>query len=141
MNAFAKLLLDAKAVSIRDINGGEQPFLYSSGNYGPGYVMVKGLVGRRMVLDDLVYALSRKLLTGVGGIQFIAANATGGMIPGWMLAENLAKPYVYVRGTRKKGGHKELVTGAANNDEIKKGDNALGTRTSEKDTRCRIYSA
>lgn len=34
-------------------------------------------------------------------------------------------PYVYIRDTRKKGGHKELITGIDQNDEIPPGSNGL----------------
>jgi len=35
------LILKAGAVEIRDIGAGEEPFVYSSGNHGPGYIDIK----------------------------------------------------------------------------------------------------
>lgn len=131
--ALALKILQEKAVVIRDVDGGEKPFLYSSGNWGPGYCMIKGLVGKKWLMKELVWALSAMVAKAAPKLEFVAANATGGMVPGWMLSEDLEMdtrlnrpvPYVYVRGTRKKGGHGELVTGIANNDLIGRGQRAL----------------
>lgn len=63
--------------------------------------------------------------------DFVAANATGGMVPGYELRGKFQEltgkriPYVYVRGSRKPGGHKELVTGISNNPFIGEGERAL----------------
>ena len=63
--------------------------------------------------------------------DFIASNATGGMVPGWQLMNYLQDftgksiPYVYVRDTRKLGGHKEHITGDRNNPLIVQGNRAL----------------
>jgi len=117
-------------LDIRDVGGGEEPFVYSSGNRGPGYVMIKGLVGQPPVLNYLTTQLALKLAEDIN-FDFIAGNATGGMVPGWQLRNDLEKltgiefPYVYVRETRKVGGHKEQVTGDMNNPLINVGDKGL----------------
>jgi orotate phosphoribosyltransferase len=138
MTAFEQLvalltrrILDEKALDIRDVDAGEEPFLYSSGMIGPGYAMIKGLVGKRRFMKTLVQCLAIKVAMKVPKIGFVAGNATGGMIPAWILAEKLSEildreiPYVYIRNTRKKGGRKELITGLEHNDDIKEGDSAL----------------
>lgn len=116
--AACAMLLDAEAVAIRDVDAGEEPFLYSSGNFGPGYVMVKGLVARQDVFKPLVDQVALKAIDE--GVEFdhVAGNATGGMVPAYGFREAYQGftgrkdiEYVYVRGTRKEGGHKELVTG------------------------------
>lgn len=124
-------ILDAGGLAIHDVEKGEPPFLYSSGNRGPGYVMIKGLVGQPDVLLFLVRQLALKLLGESIAFEFIAANATGGIIPGWQLRNDLEAitgrklPYVYVRESRKQGGHKEQVTGAMNNPLLAPGQSAL----------------
>lgn len=149
---IALMVLRAKAVEMRDIpervTNNEvgklplenQPFLYASGNWGPGYISIKGLVGQKKIMKTLCRQLAIRVAERIPkvdfilssiDIDFVAGNVTGGMIPGWILSEELDKilgktvPFVYVRELRKKGGQKELITGIANNPEIKAGDSGL----------------
>lgn len=127
----SKLILDAGALDIRDINSGQEPFLYSSGNYGPGYVNIKGLVGRQEVFKTLTEQCALKLADEEADFYFIAANATGGMVPGYQVREDYQRltgrdiPYIYVRNTRKIGGHQEYTTGLTGNPEIPEGSRPL----------------
>lgn len=133
----ARMVLEAKAVDIRNIPPkvtneevgrlplGNQPFLYASGNWGPGYVMIKGLVGRRRIIRSLTEQLANLIAQRTSEVNFVAGNVSGGMIPGWLLAEELNVPFVYIREARKTGGQKELVTGIADNPEIPAGANGL----------------
>lgn len=92
-----------------------QPFLYASGNWGPGYISIKGLVAKQELFEKLIWELYKKVeeeMEGNFSNSFVAGNATGGMIPGWVLSKYMIVPYVYVRESRKKGGQKEVVTGA-----------------------------
>jgi|SRR3989344_4638315 len=102
-----------------------RPFLYASGNWGPGYLMIKGLVGNKA----LIRCLARYLAIEIAEkwpteIDFVAGNVTGGMIPGWVVSEELEVlfgrriPFAYIRETRKTGGHMELITGVQRNREI-----------------------
>ncbi len=137
------MVLKAKAVDIRIVSPKvtneevgklsleNQPFLYASGNWGPGYVMVKGLVGRKKIIKFLTKQLARKIVEKTSRVDFVAGNVSGGVIPAWLLSEELETlfgrtvPFVYIREARKKGGQKELVTGIANNPEIPAGANGL----------------
>lgn len=111
-----------------------QPFLYASGNFGPGYFMIKGLVGIkrliRMLCRYLAFVIAEKWPDGV---DLVAGNVTGGMIPGWILSEELeilfgrSVPFAYIRELRKTGGHKELITGIKNNPLIRPKMCALDT--------------
>ena len=128
---IALAILDANAMEIRDIGAGEEPFLYSSGNHGPGYISIKGLVGRKDIMKMFSQQLAICVAEKVPNVGFIAGNVTGGMIPGWQLSEylemllNRTIPFVYIRDTRKKGGQKELITGIAKNPEIAPGMNVV----------------
>lgn len=128
---FARMILDAGAVDVRDVEGGEKPFLYSSGNWGPGYVMIKGLVGRKHIIKFLSQRLAELVAQWAPDIDFVAGNVTGGLVPGWILSEFLelefgrTVPFVYVRDTRKKGGQREQITGIVDNPEIPKGSKGL----------------
>lgn len=110
-------MLQAGALTIRDVDGGAEPFLYSSGNYGPGYVSVKGLVGVPQLMNALTAWLAVAVARDGQRPGFVAGNVTGGLVPGQMLRNHLSvllayePSFVYVRDMRKLGGHKELVTG------------------------------
>jgi orotate phosphoribosyltransferase len=111
-------LLDLRALDIRDVDGGEAPFHYSSGNFGPGYVDIKGTVGAQHVFKSLVEQVAVRLIDDNVEFDNIAGNATGGIVPAYecreayqQLTDRVDIGYVYVRGSRKQGGKGELVTG------------------------------
>lgn len=79
-----------------------QPFLYASGNWGPGYVSIKGLVAQGGIMNSLVEKQAHQIKERELPIDFVAGNITGGVIPGWLLSQELSVPFVYVGGTRKK---------------------------------------
>ncbi len=126
----AKRIISSGAVSVRDVDSGEEPFVYSTGNRGPGYLMIKGLVGQPATLKFLTRNLAQRVIAEAE-FDFIEGNATGGMIPGWQLRNDISEglgreiPFCYLRGSRKEGGHGELITGDANNPLIQKGMKAL----------------
>lgn len=140
---IALMVLRAKAVEIRDVpknisndeveglSVSRQPFLYTSGNWGPGYVTIKNLVGRKDLFKFLTVQLALLVAGKAPNINFVSGNVTGGMVPGWILSEALGSifgrtvPFVYVREATKKGGQKELITGIANNPEIAEKANGL----------------
>ena len=128
---IVRRIVPTNAIEVRDVDDEENPFVYSSGNRGPGYVMIKGLTGQPEVLKFLTRQLAYKLLGGEAQFDFIEGNATGGMVPGWQLRNDISEilrrevPYCYLRGSRKEGGHGELITGDANNPLIQKGMKAL----------------
>lgn len=117
-------VLKAGGMEIRDVEAGERPFLYSSGNWGPGYVSIKGLVSQRNLMAALCKGLGERVIQAATP-NFVAANVSGGMIPGWLLAEYLFIPYVYVRETRKKGGQQEHITGITSSPRIPLGANGI----------------
>ena len=129
---ITRMIINAGALEIRDLAGGEEPFLYSSGLWGPGYAMIKGLVGQPDVFNQLVWQLALKLADR-GDIDFIIGNVTGGVIPGWQLRNNLEVlqgrevPYVYAEGTRllDSGLVEGRIVGDKNNPLIRRGDRGL----------------
>jgi orotate phosphoribosyltransferase len=128
---IAKLIVQSGTVEVRNVDGGDEPFVYSTGNRGPGYVMIKGLVGQPTILKFLIMELARKIDDKGIHFDFIEGNATGGMVPGWELCNQLSQiqgrdyPYCYLRSSRKEGGHGELITGDKNNPLISLGDRVL----------------
>lgn len=92
--------------------------------------MIKGLVGQPEVLKFLTRDLAHKVIEEAE-FDFIEGNATGGMVPGWQLRNDISDilgreiPFCYLRGSRKEGGHGELITGDKNNSLILHGMRAL----------------
>lgn len=126
-----RLIFEARAIEIRDVDNGEEPFVYSSGNRGPGYIMIKGMVGQpskfRYLIRKLAEKVARIQRSGNYHLDFVEGNVTGGVVPGWQLAAELSDiyqrelPYCYLRAARKRGGHNELITGNHQNPKIKNG--------------------
>jgi orotate phosphoribosyltransferase len=113
---IATQIVRHKALHIRDVERGEPPYVYSSGNCGPGYIMIKGLVGHQRLWRLLVRQFALKV-KGYRDFDFIAGLVTGGVPPSLLLREYLQTlqqreiGYVYIRGTRKQGGTNEQVIG------------------------------
>jgi len=111
-----KKVLEYGALVIRDVDNGEEPFLYASGNWGPGYVSIKGLVSKPRLFESMTLQLASKI-SYITEIDIVAGNVTGGVPPSVLLSKQLSifygkdVPLLYVRDARKKGGMKELVTG------------------------------
>lgn len=124
-------ILESGSVEIRDIPAGEAPFLYSTGNYGPGYVDIKGRCGWTNVFNPAIFVLASELIEDGVHPDLIVGMMTGGALPGFRLQEHLKHffghdiPYIYQRGARKVGGHQELDTGDRNNPYILEGANTL----------------
>jgi len=87
-----------------------QPFLYASGNWGPGYVSIKGLVAQGGIMIPLVKRQAHQIKEKELIVDFVAGNITGGVIPGWLLSQELGVSFVYVGGTRKRGEIEVPVT-------------------------------
>src|SRR3989338_7371258 len=89
---IAQAIVNAGAVEVKNVDSGDSPFVYSTGNRGPGYVMIKGLVGQRKTLKFLTWQLSHKVAPLFGkDFDFIEGNATGGMVPGWQLTDDVER--------------------------------------------------
>ncbi len=84
-----------------------QPFLYSSGNWGCGYATIKSLVATLPLLTEMMTELITKFYRRGAQLSFLAGNVTGGVIPGWMMSNMLEMLYsmpvhfFHVSGTRK----------------------------------------
>jgi len=117
-------ILQSGGLSIRDVDNGEEAFLYSSKNHGPGYVDIKGRIGFDKVFEPMIALLADKLMTDNVQFDLIVGMMTGGCLPGYrvkqILSQRLKKGiiYIYQRGARKIGGHQELDTGDRNNHNI-----------------------
>lgn len=118
---IARVILAAVAggAHIRDVDAGEKAYHYSSGNWGPGYVSIKGMVGDQPAFALLVRQLALKV-AGNTNFDFINGQVTGGVPPSWDLRRHLQNlqgreiAWCYTRESRKPGGTRELITGIDN---------------------------
>lgn len=119
-----RLILESGGLEIRDVDVGEEAFLYSTKNHGPGYVDIKGRVGFDEVFEPMIDLLADKIIEDKIDLDLLVGMMTGGSMPGYrlkqILSERLGKRivYIYQRGARKVGGHQELDTGDRNNRHI-----------------------
>jgi orotate phosphoribosyltransferase len=126
-----RLIIESGGIEVRNVDGGEEAFLYSTGNYGPGYVDIKGRVGWNEVFSSMVDLLADKLVMDNIVFDLIVGMMTGGALPGFRLKEIMIErlnkdiTYIYQRGARKVGGHQELDTGDRKNPNIKSGCRTL----------------
>lgn len=102
---------------IRDIAAGEDPYHYSSGNYGPIYATIKGGCSDQKLAKLMARQLALKVAAEVTDFDFVAGLVTGGVPPSIYLRDWVQEiqereiSWVYIRDTRKLGGTKEYVTG------------------------------
>ena len=124
-------MLKSQILEIRDLSAGEKPFIYTSHNFGPGYVSIKDLVGNKQLIKLLCKKLTKKILLQATEPEFIAGNVTRGVIPAWLISEYLEKslnkqmPFVYIRKNTKDYQKYTLITGLKNNSQIRIGANCL----------------
>ncbi len=98
------LVVVDRFVDPRNIKTGEKAADYTSTFSGPIYTHTKESVGQRDILVSLAKELTTKLVQeGKLKFDFIAANESGAMVPGWQLKTTLEKfsfreiPYVYIQ--------------------------------------------
>ncbi len=103
----AKFLLQIKAVKLND----ENPFTWASGRKSPiycdnritlSYPEIRTFIRQRFV--DLI-------VEQFGDVDVIAGVATGGIAQGALVAQELGKPFVYVRSEEKKHGLTNQIEG------------------------------
>lgn len=112
------LLWRLGAVIIRDVDAGQAPFVYASGNHGPGYISVKGCVGNEELLEPAAKKLSKDIQKEGIKIDFVAGLMTGGVIPGYRLSQLFSTPFVYLDGTRRKESISGKIVNGEKLDEV-----------------------
>ena len=107
LEEIATKIIESGQVQIRDVDRGEKPFDYTSGNRGPGYLQIKGLVGQPDTFVFLIRQLAHKVIREAK-FDFVNGNVTGGAIPGWELSRQVSDilgetiPNTYLRGSKKQ---------------------------------------
>ena len=104
---IAQDLLKIGAVSLNVKN----PFLYSSGLYGPIYCDNRLILSFPMSRRLIVQALKQQFLEMPSDECIIAGIATGGIAYAALLAEELNLPMIYIRSAAKNHGKMKAVEG------------------------------
>lgn len=103
----AKGLLEIKAVKLRP----DEPFTWASGWKSPIYCDNRVTLSypelRSYIKDEFVSLIKAQF----GDVDVIAGVATGGIPQGVLIAQELNKPFVYIRSTEKAHGMENKVEG------------------------------
>lgn len=104
---MAKFLLQVKAIKLNN----ENPFTWASGRKSPIYCDNRITLSypeiRTFIRQRFVDAINEYF----GDVDVIAGVATGGIAQGALVAQELGKPFVYVRSEEKKHGLTNQIEG------------------------------
>ena len=104
---MAKFLLQVKAIKLNNDN----PFTWASGRKSPIYCDNRVTLSypeiRTFIRQRFVEAINECF----GNVDVIAGVATGGIAQGALVAQELGKPFVYVRSEEKKHGLTNQIEG------------------------------
>lgn len=112
----AKFLLQVKAVKLND----ESPFTWASGRKSPIYCDNRITLSYPEIRTFIRQRFVDAILEQFGDVDVIAGVATGGIAQGALVAQELGKPFVYVRSEEKKHGLTNQIEG-----EIKSGQSVV----------------
>ena len=112
----AKFLLKIKAVKLND----ENPFTWASGRKSPIYCDNRVTLSYPEIRTYIRQRFVDTILEQFGDVDVIAGVATGGIAQGALVAQELGKPFVYVRSEEKKHGMTNQIEG-----EIKSGQSVV----------------
>lgn len=103
----AEFLLQIKAIKLNN----ETPFTWASGRKSPIYCDNRITLSfpeiRTFIRQNFVYLINEIF----GDVDVVAGVATGGIPHGVLAAQDLGKPFVYVRSSEKKHGLENQVEG------------------------------
>jgi len=104
---FAEKLLKIKAIKLQPNN----PFTWASGWKSPFYCDNRKTLSYPELRSFVKTELSRVILENFDGVDAIAGVATGAIPQGALVADELFKPFVYVRSKPKDHGLENLIEG------------------------------
>ncbi len=104
---IARVLLDIKAVKLNV----EQPFTWASGWHSPIYCDNRKILSYPKARRVVYESLSRLISQHFPEVDVIAGVATGAIAHGALVAENMAKPFIYIRSVAKSHGLENLIEG------------------------------
>jgi len=104
----AELLLQIQAVKLNK----KEPFTWASGWKSPIYCDNRKTLSYPQVRTYIRQEFTKIINETYGDVDVIAGVATGAIANGALVAEELGKPFVYVRPDKKSHGMKNQVEGA-----------------------------
>ncbi len=103
----AEFLLKVKAVKLNN----EQPFTWASGRKSPIYCDNRVTLSYPEIRTFIRQRFSEIVTDQWGDVDVIAGVATGGIAQGALVAQELGKPFVYVRSEQKSHGLTNQIEG------------------------------
>ena len=87
--SFIRLIYEFGRIEIRDVDGGEESFLYSTKSRGPGYVDIKGGIGIDEFFEPAVELLADVVTRDHIPVDMIVGMMSGGALPAYRLKQHL----------------------------------------------------
>lgn len=103
----AEFLLQIKAIKLDNAN----PFTWASGWKSPIYCDNRKTLSYPAIRTYLRQEMVKIIQEEYGDVDVIAGVATGGIALGALVAQDLGKPFVYVRSSKKAHGLENKVEG------------------------------
>ncbi|MFO8087587.1 MAG: orotate phosphoribosyltransferase [Bacteroidales bacterium] len=103
----AEFLLQIKAIKLNNSN----PFTWASGWKSPIYCDNRKTLSYPIIRTYMRQQISMIIQEEFGDVDVIAGVATGGIAIGALVAQELGKPFVYVRSSQKSHGLENKVEG------------------------------
>lgn len=104
---IARNLLEIKAIKLNPSN----PFIWASGWHSPIYCDNRKTLSYPAVRKLIYESFSKLIEKKYPEVEYIAGVATGAIAHGVLVAEDMNKPFVYVRSAPKSHGLENLIEG------------------------------
>lgn len=138
----AEYLLQIKAIKLNNAT----PFIWASGMKSPIYCDNRKTLSFPEVRSYLVKQFCKLVTEQYGDVDVIAGVATGAIAMGVLVAQELGKPFVYIRSSQKSHGLENKIEGVVESgqtvvvieDLISTGQSSLNAVTSLRDAGCQV---
>lgn len=104
---LAQKLMQINAIKLQP----DSPFTWATGWQSPIYTDLRMTLSYPEVRNLIKVEMARLIMENFGETEVIAGIATGAIAHGALVADSLAKPFVYVRSTPKDHGLENLIEG------------------------------
>ena len=106
----AEFLLQIKAIKLNNSN----PFTWASGWKSPIYCDNRKTLSYTKIRNYIRQEFVKMINEEYGDVDVIAGVATGGIALGVLVAQELGKPFVYIRSSSKSHGLENKIEGVIN---------------------------